>query len=308
MQNCEIENIQILLGVNDKPIWSASMNGQPIIIKKYVSNSLLKKTVSEKNAHITKEITNEVCMLKYIEKSIKFPEGIKVPKSLAVYLEQQVDENKIIEAFQCIEKLPGQDLFDWMDINLKLEYDEKHQILRKITERVALAIYILHKNNVIHGDIKLDNTMIDVSPSGEINLGLIDFVFSQLVDINNVTLINNKKCAREFNIFSGTVDYISPELFFGTPYNLFANDVWGFAMTIFTLYTGYFVGRIDKKYNTVKKQITISRKYCECSFKEKDLPEDIYKLLCLIFVKEEERISMEEVIKYLGIDLMDFYE
>lgn len=305
MQKLEkLEDIERLSNT-EKPIWSAKWKGQSIIIKQYMCNSE-KKTSEEKNAQIIKEIRNEVEMLKYIEnKPVKFPDGIKVPKSLIVDLSKPTRNEKIINAYHYIEKLSGQDLFDWMETNSKLEFGEKKQLLRKIVERMAVAIYILHKNNIVHGDIKLENMMIDVSSSGEINLGVIDFVFSQLINIEDFIQLNNKKCAKEFKIFSGTADYISPELFLHFPYDLFANDVWCLAMTIYSLYTGYF---IDRAYDNVKDQVDTCKEYCKRSFMEEVLPKDIYQLLQLIFVEEDKRISMEEIIKYLGVDLMDIDE
>jgi len=301
MHQYKLENIKKLPNVGNKPIWSALMNNEPIIIKKYECY-YLDSTIIEKNNHVAKEITNEVNMLKYIEKTVRFPDGIKVPKSLSACLENPISNKKEIEAFHCIEKLPGQDLFDWMETNLKLQYSEKQQLLRKIVEQLALAIYTLHKYNIIHGDIKLDNTMIDVLPTGEINLGLIDFAFSTLVNSSNL-IQTNKKCAKEYKNFSGTLDYISPELSLQiVPYDLFGNDVWCFAMTVYSLYTGYF---IDRPYDTVKEQVDKCIEYCDYSFKRDELPLDIYKLLRLIFIEEDKRIGMEEIIKYLGIDLMD---
>ena len=74
------------------------------------------------------------------------------------------------------------------------------------------AINILHNNNIIHFDIKLDNIIADNTKT----LRLIDFGGSVLLDdFNNINLNN------DFNIlintifnkfFSWTTDYISPEI------------------------------------------------------------------------------------------------
>src|SRR5471032_986921 len=103
------------------------------------------------------------------------------------------------QAYVVIERIPGKTLYSWLN-ELPLAYDEASVIAGKI----AVALADLHRQNVIHHDIKPSSIMF--RPSGEVVL--IDFGLShhnQLPDL----------LQEEFRLPYGTAPYMAPERLLG---------------------------------------------------------------------------------------------
>jgi serine/threonine protein kinase len=67
------------------------------------------------------------------------------------------------------------------------------------------AMYLLHKNRISHGDIKVSNIMFDHNQ----NIKLIDFGFSKI----------QLKVGELSNEFMGSPAYMSPEITHSIPYD-----------------------------------------------------------------------------------------
>src|SRR6266700_5041075 len=103
------------------------------------------------------------------------------------------------QAYVVIERIPGQTLYSRLE-QLPLSYEEA----RGIVQKIALALADLHRQNVIHHDIKPSSIMF--RPSGEVVL--IDFGLShhnQLLDL----------LQEEFRLPYGTAPYMAPERLLG---------------------------------------------------------------------------------------------
>ena len=75
-----------------------------------------------------------------------------------------------------------------------------------MTKQVVRALNYMHKKNVIHRDLKLENVMVDIGSNDqgkpELILKLTDFGFSKILETNQ----------KETNKL-GTTLYMAPELF-----------------------------------------------------------------------------------------------
>src|SRR5712664_2756067 len=103
------------------------------------------------------------------------------------------------QAYVVIERIPGQTLYSRLE-ELPLGYEAA----RGIVQKIALALADLHRQNVIHHDIKPSSIMF--RPSGEVVL--IDFGLShhnQLPDL----------LQEEFRLPYGTAPYMAPERLLG---------------------------------------------------------------------------------------------
>ena len=136
--------------------------------------------------------------------------------------------------FLILEYIEGQDLE-----KMRKEFSEKNQ---NIDERTILLIFkgivngldYLHKNNILHRDIALDNIMYDK------NNGIIkitDFGISAYFQMNN---INNDELIYNQSIV-GRRDNVSPEIF-DNIYNKFRfydtkNDIFSLGVVMFRLMT-----------------------------------------------------------------------
>ncbi len=108
------------------------------------------------------------------------------------------------------------DLYTYVDSN-KLKYYEIYAIFYKLIR----IIKCLHKLNISHRDIKLENILIDFSPNLE--LYLIDFEYS-----------NHSSDYSKFN--GGTVPYVSPELLKNKQINNYkCLDIWALGIILYIL-------------------------------------------------------------------------
>ena len=108
------------------------------------------------------------------------------------------------------------DLFEYHMIH-NLTFEKK----KKISHNIIEAVEYLHSNDIIHGDLKLENMMIDNND----NVKLIDFeasVFTHSYIPNN-------------SILKTTMDFLSPEKYFDQDIG-FYNDIWAIGLILFILF------------------------------------------------------------------------
>lgn len=85
------------------------------------------------------------------------------------------------------------DLFGYIELDASMPETE----IKSIFRQVACAIGHLHKNNIVHRDIKDENVILDED-------GTI-----QLIDFGSAAYIQDGK---KYNTFRGTLDYAAPEV------------------------------------------------------------------------------------------------
>lgn len=110
---------------------------------------------------------------------------------------------------------PAIDLFDFIEIKKDMTELECQFIFKQI----VLAIYHLHKNGIVHRDIKDENIIVD--ENGIIKL--IDFGSAGYTKLG------------PFDVFVGTIDYASPEVLRGEKYEGKPQDIWALGILLYTL-------------------------------------------------------------------------
>lgn len=110
---------------------------------------------------------------------------------------------------------PAIDLFDFIELKKDMKEIECQFIFKQIT----LAIYHLHKNGIVHRDIKDENVIVD--EHGIIKL--IDFGSAGYTKLG------------PFDVFVGTIDYASPEVLKGEKYEGKPQDIWALGILLYTL-------------------------------------------------------------------------
>ncbi|CAG8974271.1 hypothetical protein HYALB_00008967 [Hymenoscyphus albidus] len=141
----------------------------------------------------------EIHVLDYLRR-----EDLKHPNIIEMNDFFEDDVNYYIEMIP--HGLPGMDLFDYIELRVKMEEEE----CRSIFVQVAQAIHHLHtKALVVHRDIKDENVVLD----GAGNIKLIDF--------GSAAYIKN--------------DYAAPEILAGKSYRGKEQDVWALGILLYTI-------------------------------------------------------------------------
>ncbi|KAG7663527.1 uncharacterized protein J8A68_002911 [[Candida] subhashii] len=130
-------------------------------------------------------------------------------------------------------------------LNFLLEYKQSSHLrnvsywilLKRIICEIMVTIAFLHKKDIVHRDIKLENILLLYTPE-EID---------QLIEYNQLTntpLINisdfglSKKLGYKDQLLStrcGSQDYISPEILMGLKYDGKLTDTWSIGVLIFSI-------------------------------------------------------------------------
>ncbi|PRP77659.1 sperm motility kinase Y [Planoprotostelium fungivorum] len=197
-------------------------------------------------------------------------------KNIPRILEVHQDEKFI---YLIMEYVDGADLFQVLEDREYVPFREAD--IREFLFRVSRAIYYCHRNGYSHGDIKLENIMVDSSRTPR----LIDFGLSTRI----------KEKDKLSSSFSGTSDYACPQILLTQPYIQTKADVWALGVVIFTVVTGHIPFCRDQKEALIpcgqhpqilwRQGPTLSKEF-------KQLMEGMLK------IDQNERLSMGQVVRH----------
>ena len=115
----------------------------------------------------------------------------------------------------------GETLFDLRDV--------LHDNWIDIIGRVMIATSSLHERMIVHGDIKLENVLVDEFG----NVRLCDFGHARILQQHEIYKPTLKT-------LRGSPAYTAPEILNGQPYNGFRSDVWSIGILLFAFVMNFF--------------------------------------------------------------------
>lgn len=215
-----------------------------------------------------KNLTRE--KMKSVKKEIEIMKKIKHDNIIKLHEVLYDEENKII--YLVMDYLKDGVLFSINDKYQCDKFDKK--IIYNYIKQIVSGLIYLHKNEIIHNDIKPENIL---------KLGnkiyIIDFGVSE-----------KKNCENSRN---GTLLYFSPEKFLIGNYKTFLSDIWALGVVIFLMFYGYFPF-FGKNYDEIKNKVV-----CEKPNYPPDIDENEFDFFENIFNKNQnKRIELKNILKH----------
>ncbi|KAJ0036715.1 hypothetical protein NQD34_005392 [Periophthalmus magnuspinnatus] len=169
------------------------------------------------------------------------------------------------------------ELYDYIQERRRVPETEARTIFRQITS----AVHYLHKNGVVHRDLKLENILLDQ----DLNVKLADFGLS-----------NHFEKGTLLQTYCGSPLYASPEIVQGLPYQGPEVDCWALGVLLYALVYGSmpFDGASHK---ILTKQIT------QGHYRRPNLHSDACALIdWLLSVRMEDRATIEDVANHWWVN------
>jgi len=165
-------------------------------------------------------LSKRLIAIKVIYNAVKLSE-ISLKREFNIL--SKLQHSNLIKVFDfgfSISKTPyfTMEFVEGQDLRIFLQNHNNIAFLPKIIRQALSALKYLHKNGVIHGDIKPENIMIIMNESGEIITKLLDFGLT--------TRIRRKK-----KIISGTPRFLAPEVLASNSYSP-ASDLYALGASI----------------------------------------------------------------------------
>lgn len=187
------------------------------LIKKLLSSSANSKLylVEYENKEYVAKIMLEENSYSYLENENKILEEFSSPSMIQAI--NFYEANRIEPPILLLEYIKGSKLSDYKENSIH----DKIKLVLDLTK----AYYELERNNLIHGDIKNDNIIIDENGS----IKLIDFG------------LGNK-----YNVAQGSVKYMSPETLFSSIKDI-QSEIYSLSLNIFEFIYNYPYNELDIK-------------------------------------------------------------
>ena len=212
---------------------------------------------------------------KYKESKDKLKNEVEVLSKLHhPFINQILDNFETDTHFFIVMEYICGDLLTFIRKRNKLNESISKVIFKQITE----GLRYIHKKNIIHRDIKLDNILIDTTNTVKI----CDFGVS-------------RKIQRGEKIYErcGTPAYIAPEIYKKTGYTGFQSDVWSAGVTLYYMLSGNLPFK-GNNIHDLENAILLGEynKIRDISYEASDLIEKMLQL------NPSERITIEEILKH----------
>jgi serine/threonine protein kinase len=184
-----------------------------------------------------------------------------------------------------MEYICAGDLFSYIKKRSKLT----ETVAKFIFKQIVLAIQYIHRNNIVHRDIKLDNILIDLDN----NVKICDFGVSKIIKKGDILF---DQC--------GTPTYIAPEILKNKGYDGFPVDIWSAGVVLYAMLNGNVPFK-GGDLNELHKLI-IEGEYKPIKHISK---EAAHLLKCLLEVDPTKRIKSDDILFHpwlMGVDLNFF--
>jgi serine/threonine protein kinase len=157
-----------------------------------------------------------------------------IQKAKSRYVVKHVDSFETLDSYVMITECHGRSLYE--TVTKGTTFDEEQ--LKVIAAQLFEAVSELHAAQIFHGDIKLENIVMDDHGA----LKLIDFGLAEIIPEKS-----RQVC--------GSTNYQAPEVLLGRFHSLKA-DIWALGITIYALAMGGFPFVSDDEYQHINDVVS----------------------------------------------------
>jgi len=201
------------------------------IYKKYLENITFIKPLSEDNCVYKVKYNSKIAILRIIYNKYNYTRELNVALKRdkidncnvsCIQTDEIFDESTVVNGGLIIYNyIPGIDLWKFLvDKNSKLS----ENLVKRIMRSILKPIKQLHDNNIIHGDIKLENIICkNNNPEN-----------CYLIDLGMSTLIGDGMIFKDCDYNCGTIPFVSPEVVISKKIGT-GSDIWSLGCLMYLL-------------------------------------------------------------------------
>lgn len=211
----------------------------------------------------------------FLQREIAIMKTVKHPHIVEFY-DIFEDQEKVYLILQLVN---GGDLFDNVTERETFSEEDAADVTRQILE----ALGYLHKEGIVHRDIKVDNILCEEEKDGRLHCYIADFGLSRF--FSNEIQMKSKV---------GSLEYTAPEVFNTGGYGP-GCDLWSVGVVAYILLTGTFPFSDKNPKITYEKIMNVEYDWSETP----DVSDEVKDFCHRMFKKNpKERPSAEEALKH----------
>ena len=223
-----------------------------------------------------KKILNDNIKKKCILREIEILKKLNHPNIVKLYGTIISDKN-ILLIQELVNGISLRDFYNKEIRNQKNISEKKYKILTLIFKQIFSAFDYIHKKNIFHRDIKLENILL----TKNYEIKIIDFGFG---------LYNPRNYLQKF--FCGTPNYMAPEIIMKKEYDGQKADMWSLGILLYKLFCADFPFK-------GKDEKDLYRHIIKGKYKIKEYVPDLIKIIIdkILRPKPYQRINCDQILQ-----------
>ena len=223
-----------------------------------------------------KKILNDNIKKKCILREIEILKKLNHPNIVKLY-DTIISDKNILLIQELVNGISLRDFYNKEIRNQRNISEKKYKILTLIFKQIFSAFDYIHKKNIFHRDIKLENILL----TKNYEIKIIDFGFG---------LYNPRNYLQKF--FCGTPNYMAPEIIMKKEYDCQKADMWSLGILLYKLFCADFPFK-------GKDEKDLYRHIIKGKYKIKEYVPDFIKIIIdkILRPKPYQRINCDQILQ-----------
>ena len=223
-----------------------------------------------------KKILNDNIKKKCILREIEILKKLNHPNIVKLY-DTIISDKNILLIQELVNGISLRDFYNKEIRNQKNISEKKYKILTILFKQIFSAFDYIHKKNIFHRDIKLENILL----TKNYEIKIIDFGFG---------LYNPRNYLQKF--FCGTPNYMAPEIIMKKEYDCQKADMWSLGILLYKLFCADFPFK-------GKDEKDLYRHIIKGKYKIKEYVPDFIKIIIdkILRPKPYQRINCDQILQ-----------